>query len=266
MNPAIPPLPGAGAAPFDLETVCPPEVIPDLSKLVIEDDKPVDNIFTEKQHRLLTEPLYSSWDGGGEPFLALANMGLFAGVKQVPLCPNVMVNRRVEAGADLSVRENRSYFVWIVGKFPEVVVEIVSDKTGGEEDRKMDAYARMGILYYIIFDPLNRLEHGVLRAFRLNDERDYEPIDPSWLQGLRLGLRIWEGPFEGHPNTWLRWCDQDGNVIPTGAERAQKEKERAEKEKERAEKEARAKDEALRKLERLAQQLRDLGVDPAEGP
>lgn len=36
---------------------------PDVSLLVTEDDAPVDSILTEKQERLLTEPLYSSWSG-----------------------------------------------------------------------------------------------------------------------------------------------------------------------------------------------------------
>ncbi|HKI33319.1 MAG TPA: hypothetical protein VKA46_15810 [Gemmataceae bacterium] len=42
-------------------------------------------------------------------------------------------------------------------------------------------------------------------------------------------------------DVWLRWCDRAGNVIPTGCERAKSERERA---------------------ERLAEQLRALGVEP----
>jgi hypothetical protein len=34
-------------------------VLPDISDLVIEDDTPVHNLISEKQQRLLTEPLYS---------------------------------------------------------------------------------------------------------------------------------------------------------------------------------------------------------------
>ena len=32
-----------------------------VNALVTEDGEPVDNVFSEKQQRLLTEPLYSSW-------------------------------------------------------------------------------------------------------------------------------------------------------------------------------------------------------------
>ena len=60
------------------------EVEREMENLVTEDDQPVDNILSEKQQRLLTEPLYGSWSGSdqeGTPgycrFMALANVGLF---------------------------------------------------------------------------------------------------------------------------------------------------------------------------------------------
>lgn len=46
------------------EIAIPPEFLPRVDDLVTEDDTPVDNIFSAKQHRLLVEPLYSSWRGG----------------------------------------------------------------------------------------------------------------------------------------------------------------------------------------------------------
>src|SRR4051794_5336978 len=54
------------------------DVYPDTSLLVTEDGKPVDNLFVEKQYRLLTEPLWTSWSPpDGKPFRVLANVGLF---------------------------------------------------------------------------------------------------------------------------------------------------------------------------------------------
>ena len=48
-------------------SVTPPlDVRPGVEHLVTEDDTPVDNLFSEKQQRLLTEPLYASWPGPGE--------------------------------------------------------------------------------------------------------------------------------------------------------------------------------------------------------
>jgi hypothetical protein len=61
----------------DLLEPLPVELHPNVDHLVTEDDTPVDNIFSEKQQRLLTEPLYNSWSGPGEgrPFVAMANVG-----------------------------------------------------------------------------------------------------------------------------------------------------------------------------------------------
>jgi len=41
--------------------VLPVELRPNVDHLVTEDDTPVDNVFSEKQQRLLTEPLYASY-------------------------------------------------------------------------------------------------------------------------------------------------------------------------------------------------------------
>src|SRR3954471_24189818 len=97
-----------------------PDVVPNIDDLVTEDDTPVDNLPSEKQQRLLTEPLYSSWSGPGEgvPFLAVANVGLFYQVGGVPLVPDVMLSLDVAPNRDLSLKENRFYIVWVIGKVP----------------------------------------------------------------------------------------------------------------------------------------------------
>jgi hypothetical protein len=33
-------------------------------------------------------------------------------------------------------------------------------------------------------------------------------------------LTLWQGEYETLDAVWLRWCDMDGNLIPTGDERA----------------------------------------------
>ena len=61
----------------------PAEYLPDYDQFVTEDDAPVDNFFSEKQQRLLTEPLYSARvaERLGRPLLAAANVGRLHGVK-----------------------------------------------------------------------------------------------------------------------------------------------------------------------------------------
>ncbi len=85
--------------------------------------------------------------------------------------------------------------------------------------------------------------------------RQYIPMSEQWLTEVELGLCLWEGAYEGKRDVWLRWCDATGNMIPTGAERSEQERLRAEQEQE-------AKETALQRAERLAAQLRALGVEP----
>jgi Uma2 family endonuclease len=184
-----------------------PADIPNLDNVVIEDGAPVESIFAEKQYRLLTDPLYSSWPGPGEgrSFVALTNVGYFHTVKEPPLVPDCLLSLDVRPGKDLSKKENNSYFQWIFGKPPDVVIQIVSDKRGGEEDFKKDMYARLGVPFYVIFDPRDLLQGGVLRAWGLVHRR-YASIEPRWFAEIGLGLILWPGTFEQLERTWLRWC------------------------------------------------------------
>jgi Uma2 family endonuclease len=217
------------------------ELRPNVDDLIIEDGEPVESIFAEKQLRLLTEPLYSSWSGPGEgrSFVALADVGLFFAVKQPPLAPDVMLSLDVQVG-DLSQRENRSYFVWEFGKPPDVVVEFVSDRRGGEAGHKFRQYARVGVTYYVIFDPEDRLGGGELRSFVLNGG-EYQPLAEQRFPRVGLGLTLWEGAYEGSQGHWLRWCDLQGKLIPTARERI---------------------DEERRRREHLEARLRELGLEP----
>jgi Uma2 family endonuclease len=248
----------------DLLQVLPAEFRPNVEHLVTEDDTPVDNTFSEKQQRLLTEPLYSSWAGPGEgrPFVAMANVGLFYAVQKPPYVPDVLLSLDVELPADLWPKPHRSYFVWQYGKAPDVVIEVVSGDEGGEDSDKLEGYARVGVGYYVIFDPEDVLGGGVLRGYR-RDGLAYRPLsEPIWFPDIGLGLQIWHGLYEAHENTWLRWVDAQGQVVLSGSERAGLEKERAELEKERAEREKERADRQQGRAERLAEQLRRLGLEP----
>src|SRR5439155_17136404 len=105
---------------------------------------------------------------------------------------------------------------------------------GGEDTDKLRLYARIGIPYYVIYDPLRRLGEEVLRVFQLHG-RTYQAMARPWFfPEIGLGLELWSGRYEGWEDTWLRWCDRDGHFIATGAERAEAERQRATQAEERA--------------------------------
>lgn len=170
----------------------------DISHLVIEDDTPVDNFQSAQQQRLLVESLYSS-KALPLPFVAEANVGLFYKLEGDPIVPDVLLSLGVQRAEDFSDRRNCSYLVWEFGKVPEACIEIVSKLTP---------------------------PHGISEVGR-----------PTWLNGIGIGLTLWEGQFEEDvTRLWLRWCDRNGQVISTGAERA----------------------------DRLTERLRALGLNPDE--
>ena len=197
------------------------ELLPNVDGLVIEDEIPVDNFFSAKLQRLLVEVLYSSWASWGmdRPFVADADIGIFSSVNRPPIVPDVFVSLDVEAPKDFREKKNRTYFVWEFGKSPDIVVEIVSNKEGNELGSKLRDYARLGVTYYVVFDPLQQLGAEQLQVFGLR-EGTYEALDKLWLAQVGLGVTLWEGRFEGVEGVWLRWCDRDGKILPTGIERA----------------------------------------------
>lgn len=220
---------------------------PDISHLVIEDDTPVDSIFTEKQERLLTAPLYASWSGPvGEDglsrrsFEVFANVGLFHTPKKQAVVPDIMLSLDVKIRPDQSVKKNRTYFIWEFGKPPDVVIEIVSNRVGGEADSKKRRYRRIGIPYYVIYDPEHHLSNVALRSYELRGEL-YVAMKKHYFPNVGLGVVEWTGSHENFETTWLRWCTKDGELIPSPTERA---------------------DDAAKRAERYAAVLRSMGIDP----
>lgn len=254
-------------------------IAPDIEHLITEDDTPVDNMPSEKHQRLLTEPLYSNWarHAPGRDFLAAANVGIFPVPVNPAIVPDVFVSLDVRPRRDWWRKAHRSYMLWEFGKPPEVVIEIVSDTVGGEDSRKKQRYAQMGVKYYVIYDPMLHIMSEELTIYRLQGSiyiRQQSPLFPE----LNLGVTLWHGTFEDCEDQWLRWTDGAGGLIPTGKEstlqswqRAEQEQQRAEQEQQRAERSeqllavAQQQQEAERqRAERLAALLRQAGIDPEQ--
>jgi len=217
---------------------------PDISHIITEDDTPVDNIFSEMQQRLLTRSLNCSWQPG-RPFIAAANVGVFYALRQPPIIPDMFLSMDVKKAEDLWEKKNRSYFLWEFGKPPEVAVEIVSNRKGGEARCKMRIYEQIGVLYYIIFDPQLMTQKEELRIYELSVGQYLPKIDRQ-LTRLGLIVTLWEGEFEGSDARWLRWSDRDGKLIKTGEERVEMAEQKEEL--------------ALKRAERLAAKLHSLGI------
>jgi len=249
-----------------------------METLITEDDAPVDNLFSAKQQRLLIDSLYASWQHPtfGKRFLAEANVAVYFRIENgACVVPDCFVSAGVTPIANLWSKPGRSYMVWMYGKPPDVVVEIVSNREGGELSEKLETYDWIRVRYYVVYDPQRLLSETALHVFE-NTASGWQRLEEGWMNTLGLGVTLWEGEYEGVKTTWLRWRDAEGNLLLTGEEQAALERQRAEAERQRAEAErqraeaerqrAEAAEQALaverQRAEQLAARLRALGIDP----
>ena len=145
----------------------------------------------------------------------------------------------------------RSYVLWREHIAPLIALEFASGNGDEERDRtplsrtdegvvtkpgKFWVYERvMRIPYYGIYQVNNgrlevyRLIDGYYQLLELN-QRGHFSIAPL---GVELGL--WQGSYQNQTMLWLRWWDEEGNLLLIGDERAELERLRGEQQRERAE-------------------------------
>jgi Uma2 family endonuclease len=246
-------------------SICEDYYIPDANQLVTEDDTPVDNFASEKQQRFLVGTAYSAIKE--QTFIAAANVGIYYTDLKPAIVPDVFLSLDAQVPENWWEKNNRCYMVWRFGKPPEIAIEIVSNKQGEDLDKKLEIYELMRVSYYVVYDPSQQLGGKVLQIYELRGRRYVET--GNWLEDVGLGLTLWQGEFEGRQDTWLRWCDRDGNLLLTGDEQAERERvekeqaqQRAEQAEQRAEQAEQIAEQAEQRAEQLAERLRAMGIDP----
>ncbi len=218
-----------------------PDGEPETDHLICETDEPVDSFYHAKQHRLLVDALNSSWDPG-QPFYADSDIGIFMEpANEGVVAPDFFLTLGVTRPDTYERRKHRAYFVWFFGKVPDAVVEVCSKTKNDEYTYKLRRYEEIGVRYCVIYDPDDVHRQGKLNIFEIENGQS-RPIEDNRLAGVGLSVTTWSGSYENwHEEDWLRWADLEGNLIPTGAERAEMERARA---------------------DRLAEKLRAAGIDP----
>ncbi|MBX3167758.1 MAG: Uma2 family endonuclease [Candidatus Eremiobacteraeota bacterium] len=194
-------------------------VEPDIRHLITEDDTPVDNPFHERQQNLFSECLHADYHPG-RPYVCFTNVGLYPSPYVEALVPDLMLSMDVSLPADIWEKGNRAYLVWRYGKPPDLVIEVVSNRKGGEATHKLERYEGMRVSYYAIYDPRGHLsKKRPLRLFELRGGKYVECLDPTQpLELLGLKLALWDGTFQQVKGRYLRFADLDGRLLPTGAE------------------------------------------------
>ncbi|MEC4985200.1 MAG: Uma2 family endonuclease [Oscillatoria sp. PMC 1068.18] len=122
--------------------------------------------------------------------------------------------------------ERRTWTVWEEnGIYPDVIIELMSESTASVDlQEKKEIYERtFRTREYYVFDPFNP---DSLQGWRLNGKLRYQPLTPDergWLRCETLGfwLGTWAGTIGRDNLIWLRFYDNDGNVVPLPEEVAE---------------------------------------------
>lgn len=219
--------------PFEIK-----QSLPTSDELPCSDDIPVDNEEQNFLPNFLLFLLEFIWSQRNDWFLGV-DMAIYhtTGVNpRVPVVPDGFLSLGVERRK--GGKSRRSYVVWEENEVvPILTLEVVSHTPGGEYDEKMDIYSKLGVLYYVIYNPefWRRDGHQPFEVYKLVDgEYQLQIGEPFWMPEIGLGIGRVQGVINGIPREVLYWYDKRGNRYLTAEERA----------------------------ERLAARLRELGEEP----
>jgi Uma2 family endonuclease len=235
------------------------QCLPSAEDLPDSDDTPVDNELQDLIPGLLKTILALIWSERMDWFFGV-DMGIYYDPDKPAIVPDGFLSIGVPRIIDSDLR--LSYVLWEEQKLPIMVLEVVSQTRRGEYTQKKQEYAELGILYYVIYNPLRKRKQR-LEVYKLeNGKYQLLPGEAVWLSELNLGIGREEGKYQGITREWLYWYDEQGKRYLTAEELLQQERERAEFERQRAEFERKKAESERLRSQRLEEILRSHGIDP----
>jgi len=191
----------------------------------------------------------------------------------------------------LDGQSRRSYVMWQEFVAPLIVLEFVSGNDAEERNRtpllRTDKQETKPGKFWVYKNAIRPAFYGIYEVRKASvevysliqnryelvaaNDRGHYPIPQL---GVELG--IWQGSYQNMELPWLRWWDSQGNLLLSGAERAEEERQRADREQEIAQQqrqradreqeiaqqERQRADRAEDELEQLRVQLRSAGIEP----
>ena len=144
-----------------------------------------------------------------------------------------------------------SYVTWQEGVNPFVVVELLSPGTEEEDLGETQSKANKPPTKWKVYEQILRIPYYIVFSRYTNEMRafhlvggHYQAVDITQgvpIPELGLSLGLWQGSFRNIDRLWLRWFTLEGELIPVPEEEVEA---------------------AQRKIEKLAEKLRELGVNP----
>ena len=220
--------------------------LPTSNELPCSDDIPVDNEDQNFLPNYLLFLLGLIWNTRSDWYFGV-DMGIYhtTGVNvRVPVVPDGFLSLGVPRRKPGN-KSRKSYVVWEeADTIPIWVLEIVSWTPGGEYDDKLAIYQKLGVLYYLIYNPeyWQRDRHQPFELYKLvNSQYQLQLSEPYWMPEIGLAIGRSQGIVGGIEREVYSWLDPHANRLLSAEEQAQQSQQQA---------------------QRLAEQLKKLGVDP----
>jgi Uma2 family endonuclease len=244
--------------------------LPTSEELPCSDDTPVDNENQNTLPNWLLAVLEAIWSERQDWFFGV-DMAVYhtTGVNpRVPVVPDAFLSLGVERKK--GGKSRKSYATWEENDtVPILVLEMVSHRPNDEYDEKLELYARLGVLYYVIYNPefWQRDRHQPFEVYKLQGQTYRLQIgEPYWMPEVGLGLGRGRQVIGGIEQEVLLWHDGQGKAYPMPEQRMREMQTQLEEERQRAEQERQQVERERQRADRLAEYLRSLGVDPDNLP
>jgi Uma2 family endonuclease len=228
------------------------QYLPPGNELLDSDDIPVDNEDRNWIPNVLLMLLKTIWIDRTDWFFGV-DMGIYHATSKnarVPIVPDGFLSLGVVRRKNNKSR--RSYVVWEEQDIaPILALEVVSWTPGSEYDDKQAIYAKLGVLYYIVYNPefWRRDGHQPLEVYQLiNGSYQLQIGEPFWMPEIGLGIGRCPEIFPGTEEEVLSWFNEHGDRYLRPEETAIQAEARAIQSENRSNK--------------LAAKLQELGIDP----
>ncbi|MEB3883166.1 Uma2 family endonuclease [Lyngbya sp. CCY1209] len=199
--------------------------LPTSDELPCSDDTPVDNEDQNFIPNYLFFLLEFIWKERNDWYFAV-DMGVYhtTGVSpKVPVVPDGFLSLGIPRRQPGN-KSRKSYVVWEEGGIvPTLVLEVVSGTPGGEYDEKLAIYEKLGVLYYIIYNPeyWQRDRREPFEVYKLIDGAYRQQIgEPYWMPEIGLAIGRSRGIVGGIDREILSWFDPNRDRYLSAEEQA----------------------------------------------
>ncbi|BCL35244.1 Uma2 family endonuclease [Nostoc sp. MS1] len=236
-----------------------PSYLPSADELPDSDDAPVDNELQELIPGLLKAILLILWAERMDWFFGV-DMGVYYHPDEPAIVPDGFLSLGVERFYDEELRP--SYVLWDEKVVPIFVLEVVSPKYRKEYSDKLNDYAALGVLYYVIYSSHRRRKPRLEVHKLVNGKYELQTGNPVWLPEIGLGIGCERGNYCGVTREWMYWYDQQGQRYLTPEEQIKQAQQQVQAAQQQAQLAQQQAQQEAQRAQQLAERLRALGIDP----